>query len=193
MEDQNNPFVSPIANDVQTPDMPDWAQPLAGRGTRLVAAIIDGLIHSLVFTAPYIWLLFKLYPGMFNPQSVVDPEMTEQQVADAIAATQPGYLFTMAAVAVSFGLFCLLHGYLLSKYGQTIGKWLLDIKIVRTDGSQPSLGRLLGLRYLPLTLFALVPYVGAVVSGLIDPLLIFRSSRQCLHDTIADTVVHKVA
>lgn len=192
MDGQSNPFASPIASDAQTPNMPDWAQPLAGRGTRLVAAIIDGLVMALVFTGPYIWLLLTLYPAMFNPQSVVEPDMTEQQMADAIATTQPGLAFTFAATLVAFVIFCLLHGYLLARNGQTIGKWLLGIKIVRTDGSPASLGRLLGLRYLPLSIIALIPYVGTFITGFVDPLMIFRPSRKCLHDTIADTVVFKV-
>jgi len=48
--------------------------------------------------------------------------------------------------------------------------------------------RILGLRYGIGYLANLVPVVGALF-GLIDCLLIFRQSRRCLHDQIADTIV----
>ena len=38
---------------------------------------------------------------------------------------------------------------------------------------------------------ASVPLVGSLYA-LVDALLIFRSSRKCLHDTIADTIVVNV-
>jgi len=78
----------------------------------------------------------------------------------------------------------------ISRYGQTVGKRICKIKIIRTDGTPVSLIRVLGLRWLPLTLMGFIPYVGSFI-GLMDCLLIFRKSNQCLHDQIADTIVVK--
>ena len=75
--------------------------------------------------------------------------------------------------------------------GQTVGKMLFKLRIVRTDGSQPDAWRLLGLRYGVGMLTNLNPIV-AMVYGLLDCLLIFRESRKCLHDSIADTQVIKL-
>jgi uncharacterized RDD family membrane protein YckC len=88
-------------------------------------------------------------------------------------------------------IFTMLNGYWLARNGQTIAKKLMNIKIVRSDGSAAGLGRIIFLRLAPLWLMALIPIAGGVVTGLIDPLLIFRQSRKCLHDTIADTIVVK--
>ena len=70
--------------------------------------------------------------------------------------------------------------------GQSIGKKLLGIKVVRTDGSPASLGRLIWLRNVVNGLIGIIP-----LYGIIDALFIFGESRQCLHDKIADTIVIK--
>ena len=77
---------------------------------------------------------------------------------------------------------------LMARSGQTIGKRLLRIKVVRSDGSPVSFGRYLGLRVIPLQLVAQVPIVGLFIA-LADSLAIFRDSRKCLHDDVADTIV----
>jgi uncharacterized RDD family membrane protein YckC len=72
--------------------------------------------------------------------------------------------------------------------GQTIGKRLLGIKVVRTDGSRASLSRIFFLRYLLNTLFMWVPLAGGLYA-LVDPLMIFGEARRCCHDYLADTIV----
>ena len=64
----------------------------------------------------------------------------------------------------------------------------MDIRVVRVDGSRVSFARFVFLRWLPLAIVGCIPFVGGIVA-LIDPLLIFRESRRCLHDDIADTQV----
>jgi uncharacterized RDD family membrane protein YckC len=76
----------------------------------------------------------------------------------------------------------------LHRYGQTIGKRLLKVRIVRTDGSRISLARVVFLRGLPLGLVGAIPVLGQIVAVL-NPLMIFRSDRRCLHDLIADSKV----
>ena len=72
--------------------------------------------------------------------------------------------------------------------GQSIGKLAVGIKIVRTDGSQATAGRIIGLRFLVMAVVSLFGLVGSIIS-LVDVLLIFRKERNCLHDDIADTRV----
>jgi len=81
-----------------------------------------------------------------------------------------------------------MHGYLLVTRGQTIGKALLKLRIVRPDGSRASIGRVIGLRYAAPALLNVMPAVGMIFT-LGDVLFIFRESRRCLHDQIADTIV----
>ena len=73
---------------------------------------------------------------------------------------------------------------------QSIAKKLLDIKVVRSDGSRASVSRIIWLRNSVIWLLSLVPLLGAVVA-LLDVLFIFGESRQCMHDKIADTIVIK--
>jgi uncharacterized RDD family membrane protein YckC len=86
--------------------------------------------------------------------------------------------------------FLAINGWLLATRGQTIGKMLLGLRIVRSDGSAASAGKVIGLRYGLCWLLAFIPLVGGLF-GLIDALMIFRADRRCLHDLIADTIVVK--
>jgi uncharacterized RDD family membrane protein YckC len=70
--------------------------------------------------------------------------------------------------------------------GQSIAKKLLKIKVVRSDGSRASLGRIFWLRNVVNGLLSIIP-----AYGIVDVLFIFGESRQCLHDKIADTIVIK--
>jgi len=77
---------------------------------------------------------------------------------------------------------------LMHEFGQTFGKKVMGIKVVRTDGSHLGLVRWITHRILVIGFVSAIPYVGWIVS-FADVLAIFRESRQCLHDQIADTMV----
>ena len=70
--------------------------------------------------------------------------------------------------------------------GQSLGKKYCGIKVVRSDGSPVTLGRVVWLRNVVNWLISFVP-----LYGFVDVLFIFGESRQCLHDRIADTTVVK--
>ncbi len=78
--------------------------------------------------------------------------------------------------------------YLCASSSQSIGKRLLQIQVVRLDGSRASVVRIVLLRnVIPQALSAAVSFV-----GLIDAAFIFGDARRCLHDYLADTMVVKV-
>ena len=139
---------------------------LAGRGIRLVAAIVDGLIVGLAI----------LLVALVTPYNAFDPR------EDALWF---GFVLNLV---LGFGAYLLLNGWLLHSRGQTIAKALFKIKVVRSDGGKASLLRLAGLRYFVTALLSLVPVIGWIYA-IVDALLIFRDSRKCLHDNIADTIV----
>ena len=138
---------------------------LATRGNRLAAAMLDVLIG-----AGLLWVVSKATP--FNPWGDAAAGMWSLQVLGPLSG---------------LGIFVLVHGWLLVTRGQTVGKVLMKIRIVRSDGARVSPGRL-GLRYGIGWLVSVVPALGQAW-GLVDALLIFRASRRCLHDLIADTIV----
>ena len=140
---------------------------LATRWQRLGAVLIDG---ALAFAS--MWVASRVTPwDPFN----VDPD---------ISMWQP----VIANVLIGFVMFALIHGVLLARRGQTLGKLVLGIRITRPDGSAASVGRVLGVRYGLGYLIASVPAFGWAFA-LVDSLMIFRASRRCLHDVIADTIV----
>lgn len=82
---------------------------------------------------------------------------------------------------------------LLVRHGQTIGKRLLGIRIVRTDGSRAGFWRIVLLRMMVPGFIQRLLQAGhpalAVMFALGNVLMIFREDRRCLHDHIADTIV----
>ena len=167
--DEQNPYRGPDAAVAEFSS----GDELAGRGARLGAAIIDFIIMLVV-------LLPIMYMGGYMAAA------TEA----AQAGAQVGLGTTLMWAAIGFVIFVVIQGFPLNATGQTWGKKLLKIKIVDLDGAKPPIGRLLGLRYLPIQVVANVPLIGPVVA-LVNVLLIFRSDRRCGHDLIAGTrVVH---
>lgn len=74
--------------------------------------------------------------------------------------------------------------------GQTPGKWLAKIKIVRGDGSRLSWQRWLTHRTLPFELGSMLPVVGGFVP-VVDFLFLLGGRKRFLHDILADTKVVK--
>jgi uncharacterized RDD family membrane protein YckC len=164
-ETETNRFAPPTA---EVADVAAGGTVLAGRGMRLVSVLIDGLIQGAIY-----WVLAAFVFRSLDPRN---PSMS--------AAAIGGQL------VLGFALFALLQGWLLHTEGQTIGKKLLGMRIVRTNGERATIGRLLGLRYFVGWVLVMIPFLGAIYA-LVDCLLIFRDSRKCLHDNIADTIVVK--
>lgn len=161
---ESNPYAAPAAvvRDIVDPSHPQ----LASRMARLGASIVDSIIMLVVFySIVYATVGFAF---MFDPNKLL---------RTSLVAGLGGLI-----------VFVAINGYWLATRGQTVGKRLLGIKIVRTDGAKATLGRIVGLRYLPFQLAAIVPYVGGLFA-IVNVLFIFRESRKCLHDSLADTIV----
>lgn len=157
-------FAPPTA---RVDDVQDAGQALGGRGARFGAVMIDGLIQAAL-----IWgAIFMLFPTL-------KPNAGSQGFAGVL----------VLQLLIGIGVFFVLQGYLLATQGQTIGKKLVGLRIVRSNGERAGFGRLIGLRYGVGFVIVMVPLIGAIYS-LVDSLMIFRESRRCLHDLIADTVV----
>ena len=78
--------------------------------------------------------------------------------------------------------------YYLHRDGQTLGKKVVGIRILRSDTSTCELWRVSVQRFLPISLLGAIPLLGPLIS-LVDALMIFGEERRCLHDLIADTIV----
>jgi len=155
-----NPYAPPRAA-VSDAEVETEELELASRGLRLGAYLLDYVITNV---AIYV-------PALIG--AAISPPRPDSISPVAIALMCVGWLAWIVVTIV-----------LVARNGQTIGKKLLDIKVVRSDGSKASLGRIFWLRnFVPGLLII------TLIFPLIDNLFIFNETKQCLHDKIADTIV----
>lgn len=167
----SNPYAAPIA---RVEDAWSGQLELADRLMRLVAVFVDSFIFGGVV------LVCMLPMLIIAGTSGADSKPSETAMA-----------VSFSLVAIGVLALIIVNMVMLHRSGQTIAKRLLRIQILRTDGSQCSLLRIIFARWLPVGLLGAIPFIGIIFS-IIDPLLIFRSDQRCLHDLIADTIVVKV-
>jgi uncharacterized RDD family membrane protein YckC len=165
-----NPYAPPQAV-VQDIADPAAGVLLADRPTRLGAAILDGLILSVLVYGP---LVVGAIVG--GPVSA--------DADDNAGLTGLGLGFGLAGVGFVAWLWVTIK--YLKANGQSIGKKACGIKIVRRDGSPVSVSRVIWLRNVVNTLIGIIP-----LYGFIDTLFIFGEARRCIHDHLADTIVIK--
>ncbi len=179
-ETRANPYSPPksLVEDAK----PEGSFILASRGQRLTAALLDGLISAVLVWG--IVIIVYLLSDNSDPIVTLFASVTGSILNHRL-------LWALGSALVYITAMFVINGYLLATKGQTIGKAIVKIRIIRTDGSKPSLGRLMALRYVPRYAAGALPLVGGLLA-LIDDLMIFRQSHQCVHDNIADTVVVKV-
>jgi uncharacterized RDD family membrane protein YckC len=138
---------------------------LASRDTRLLGALVDGLIFIL-FLQPLLHSFVKsiYFQDISIFQRIILP-------------------------SASILTFITINAYLIHKNGQTIAKRALGIKIVDyRSNTIANVFKIFFLRYGSLVLLSLVPVIGKFL-GLINPLCIFGKEKRCLHDLIAGTKV----
>ena len=179
-----NPFAPPRAHVEDQFNAPTELI-TASRGSRFLAYLVDASPFIVIGILGGIMAAMML-PGLFSGQ----------------ARPNTGGMMAFGLFAIVFGLVSLgwliWNIVLLYRYGQTVGKKVLGIRVVRMDGSRVSFPRFVFLRWLAMAVIGGVVgaiggaigfrYAGSLVS-LIDVLMIFGPARRCLHDLVADTQV----
>ncbi len=155
----------------------DGALQLASRAARLAAVMLDGFLGFILFAPAYVTNF-----SMIAQQARGNPAMVWVNLAKTGGWFYLGLVGALIVLAIDL--------ILLARNGQTIGKKLLGIKVVRVDGSPVSLFRVFFLRYVCNTFLTLIPLFGSLYS-LVDCLMIFGESRRTVHDRIANTIVIK--
>jgi uncharacterized RDD family membrane protein YckC len=175
--DAENPYAPPIS-DVNAGTVPAPVEgQLAGRVTRFVAQLVDGLLY-LVAVVPA--LIASFQSGAFREGST-----------SAIFRTfVSGGLGLISGVAW-LGLI-VFQAYLIATTGQSIGKRLFKIKIVKVDGAPVNFVSGVLVRNWLMMILQQVPGVNLVLP-LTDALFIFRRDRRCIHDLLAGTKVIQLA
>ena len=139
---------------------------LAGRGSRLVAVIIDWIIIG----GPII-----LGAMIIPPLAAVSPPVLVIGLA-LVALFVPAAIFIYQLV-------------LLTRYGQTLGKKVVGIRIVKSDTGENAgfVPNVLLRLIVNLLLVLIIPFY-----QLVDILFIFRGDRWCIHDMYVGIQVVKV-
>ena len=142
-------------------------QVFANRWRRLGATAVDAiLVPSLTV------VLVMVFEVMEDPE-------------DFTSAGWIGWVFVLAVAS-----YLILNGYGLAKSGQTLGKRLFGIAVVRADTLElASFWKLICVRALFFPLLFVVVYPPLIFLPLLDLIPIFGKSRRCLHDWVAGTRV----
>jgi uncharacterized RDD family membrane protein YckC len=163
---QDNNYRPPAAEVADVHDQD--ADELATRWARVGGAFLDALIIGVIL------LPIMLATGYMQA---------------AASGDEPPLLLQLQYSLLGLVVSAAVNGYMLHKYGQTVGKRVAGTRIVSVhDNSIQPLWRIYLLRYFPVNLIGLVPLAGPFLS-IASVLFIFRSDRRCLHDLIAGTKV----
>jgi len=149
---------------------------------RLPAALIDGLLKTLCFLPTSIPVTRVLMQ-----QAMTGEQRTFAQVA---ATTREVLNASLDKSLPLLAVLLLVQVTLLVWRGQSVGKLLIGLRIVRLDGSAPGFVHAFVLRSCAPFLLEQVPLFG-LIFWIVDTCFVFRPDRRCIHDLIAGTVVVK--
>ena len=135
---------------------------LAGFWRRLVAYLIDGIIVGVV--------------------SSVITSLINAGIHASFSDTT-GYSTRSGLISLIIGL--VYFGWLWGTRGQTLGYMALGMRVIRTDGSDISIGRA-AVRYIALWVSAALCAIPLIISAFMVGL---GQRKQAIHDLVADTVV----
>lgn len=149
---------------------------LAHPGMRLLAALIDGFAESLCWL-PTSQAVVKSLGGLMAAGTI-----SPQDLVEALSGSMARSLPYLAGLV-------LVQATLLTVRGQSIGKIITGLRIVRARTGAPAgfLHAFLLRGFLPRCLRHL-PLIG-ILFWFVDNCFIFRTDRRCLHDLIAGTKV----
>ena len=164
---------------------------LASIQSRALAKIIDLLLWLPIAAIPSFFFNESQYKQLFELQK----QMQSAEVASTKAAELQHQLFTLIPIEawhsmlVYVVIMLAIQAFLLTKYGQSIGKKIVGIKIVDAESNgKVNLTRIFLLRSV---VFIILNLLFMPISTIIDYAFALGQKRQALHDKIARTKVIK--
>jgi uncharacterized RDD family membrane protein YckC/ribosomal protein L40E len=148
----------------------------AGFWIRFAASLIDGILLSVltgIISIPFLLSWF----GQFS-----DPSFLNSLESGGIFPAS-FWTFYWVYLLVTYTVQVIYYTVAVGKWGRTVGKAALKIKVVKPDGSRVRYGRALG-RSLAYYLNGFTLYIGFLI-------IAFTKEKRGLHDYIADTIVIK--
>lgn len=172
--------------------------PYATLQARMLAAIIDTIILLIPLQFISLFAVVFFNPDLWRRSATVSGQLDREQLSRDISAATPGWLSLL--LITIYLIYCILMTWRAG--GQTIGKKILRIKVIKPDGTVPDFntaltrnlfGYSLGLGFLfpvyagtfgsflgfALQLLVLVGYTAAF----------FHPAKRGWHDRLADTLV----
>ena len=154
---------------------------LATPWIRLAAALIDGIVHAIVFL-----ILSRIFFPAPDPAAIQAAVMQGDYRAIADAAN-PGFFRILIVSLVSAAVFIGINWKFLPN-GQTIGKKLLNLQIQSRNGELLPVNDLITRRILPVYIVGRLGIIGSLLV-IADALCIFRPAQNTLHDDFANSKV----
>lgn len=175
---------------------PGGGQPQAASGepadllTRFLAKLIDGVLLGIAYAILVAFFVFSL---LFNAAA-----------GGPFMGGGNGYLASLVGTVLSTAIFLGYYAFLEANRGQTVGKMLLNIKVVGPDGGNPTMEQAVKRNaYFALSLLGIIPFIGGFLSGVASLVAVIAiavtinnnaQTRQGWHDEFAGgTHVIKVA
>ncbi len=159
MAQQVNPYAAPKA---AIEDAASTEPELATLWQRFAGNLVDGLVMTLGWVPGVM-----LAPRYLGENSLLVP----------------------VAIVVPVLIVLALQFWMVYRHRASIGKRLMRARMVRPDGSEVEMWRIVVLRALPVAVLSAIPVANLLV--LVDALFIFGRSRRCVHDYLAGTIVVK--
>ena len=175
---------------------------LASPADRLSAVVINHVIGYIIAAPFYYYYIVSIFKFKFavtmNSEELktLNPEQLNQFIHDWINLPQTRILIGFTAVASI--IYAVWQIYWMTKYGQSIGKRLLKIRVIRTNGDNPGFAGNVLVReivYKIIANFITVLTLGfGFIILLIVPFMVFNTNlhRRTLQDFLAGTIVVKV-
>ncbi|MGE9657083.1 RDD family protein [Snodgrassella alvi] len=173
---------------------------LASPADRLSAVVINHIIGSLIAMPFYIYYMISIFKffGTIDPDEAdaLDTEQFDQFFLNwfNLPLTEIIIGFTFVASII----YTIWQIYWMTKYGQSIGKRLLKIRVIRTNGDNAGFIHNILLREVVYGVIASIVSIMTLGFGslifLFIPCMVFATSwhRRTLQDFLAGTIVVKV-
>jgi uncharacterized RDD family membrane protein YckC len=175
------PLVDPAAAGTAAGSFTAAPVVLAGRGARLGAAFIDFSISSLC-SLPGVLMMGPAFLELVQAAA-------RGEQPDVNHLTAAGFMLGLGVAFLGWFAQFVVQVWMLSTRGQTIGKRIVGVKIVRfADNASAGFLHAWFLRNFVRGAIQMVPYLG-VFFAIVDLVFIFGDQRRCLHDYIAGTKV----
>ncbi len=165
---------------------------LADRGARLMARMIDWMLELLCAIPGGIVLGTEVIKLAIEASQGKEPDFSQLDLPRVMLGAGLMLAMTLALLV--------LQVWMITVRGQTIGKRILGIRVVKADGSPAGFVNGWLMRELLITAIgiacSIIPFIGPILLRpafhIVDWCLIFRDDQKCLHDQIATTKVVKV-